>query len=130
MQDRPDPLALLASVAAFLRDEVVPQTGGALAFHARVAANALDLAAREIGRPAATDAAERQRLRALTGGDGSIETLSRALTDMIATGAIDAGDPALVDHLWTTTCDKLAVDQPHYASFRRTFEQPAAETER
>jgi hypothetical protein len=27
--------------------------------------------------------------------------------------------PGLTDHLWRATMDKLAVDQPNYASYRR-----------
>jgi hypothetical protein len=27
--------------------------------------------------------------------------------------------PGLADHLWQTTMDKLAVDQPNYAAYKR-----------
>ena len=48
MQDEPTPPEILAAVAAFLRDTVAPATTGMTAFQARVAANAVDLVARQL----------------------------------------------------------------------------------
>ena len=45
--------------------------------------------------------------------------LNRALADRIAKGEVDLQTPGLADHLWQTTMDKLAVDQPNYASYKR-----------
>ena len=47
MYDRPDPVEQLAAVADFLRDQVMPQVDGPLAFHLRVAANMLDIVSRQ-----------------------------------------------------------------------------------
>ena len=55
MQDQPTPSEILAAVAAFLRAEVVAESGARTAFQARVAANALDLVRR--GRDLAPAAA-------------------------------------------------------------------------
>ena len=64
MQDLPEPSALVALVAEFLRAEIMPVTKGAQNFQLRVAINALDLAARQVRGAAASDAAERERLAA------------------------------------------------------------------
>ncbi len=45
---RPTASELLDAVRAFLSDEVMPATGGGLAFHARVAANVVGIVAREL----------------------------------------------------------------------------------
>jgi aminoglycoside phosphotransferase (APT) family kinase protein len=45
---RPTASELLAAVREYLLDSVLPQTSGQLSFHARVAANALAIAAREL----------------------------------------------------------------------------------
>ena len=36
----------------------------------------------------------------------------------IAEGRVDSADPALLAHLWQSTFERLAVDQPGYASYR------------
>ncbi len=41
------------------------------------------------------------------------------LADRIAKGEVDLQTPGLTGHLWQTTMDKLAVDQPNYASYKR-----------
>jgi hypothetical protein len=68
---------------------------------------------------AGSDAAEAARLARLLGMDGSLIELNRALSDKIAKGELDFETPGLAEHLWQTTMDKLAVDQPNYASYRR-----------
>jgi hypothetical protein len=63
------------------------------------------------------------RLVKLLGENGSLVDLNRKLADSIATGALDLRTPGLADHLWQTTMDKLAVDQPNYASYRQELER-------
>jgi hypothetical protein len=53
---------------------------------------------------------------------GSLGELNRVLADRIAEGEVDLQTPGLAGHLWQTTMDKLAVDQPNYASYRRELE--------
>jgi tRNA G18 (ribose-2'-O)-methylase SpoU len=53
------------------------------------------------------------------GIDGALIDLNRALSDKIAKGEVDLQTPGLSEHLWQTTMDKLAVDQPNYASYKR-----------
>jgi hypothetical protein len=49
--------------------------------------------------------------------------LNRAVSESIAKGEVDLQTPGLSEHLWQTTMDKLAVDQPNYASYRRELER-------
>lgn len=126
MQDRPDPIELLEAVAAFLREQVVPASDGALAFHARVAANALDIARRELlaDADAQASAAELASLRTLLDddtADADIALLQRRLCQRIADGDIDLATPGLAAHLWRITRAKLAVDQPGYGTYRRSL---------
>ena len=119
MQDEPTPVELLNAVAKFLRDDIAPQISGAAAFKLRVATNAIDLAMRqlELSEPRAAD--ELRRLAGLLGENGTLLDLNRKLAAAIAAGTVDLRTPGLADHLWQTTMDKLAVDQPTYASYRR-----------
>jgi hypothetical protein len=55
--------------------------------------------------------------------DGSLLELNRVLAGKIARGEMDLQTPGLFEHLWQTTMDKLAVDQPNYASYRRELGQ-------
>ncbi|WP_314949706.1 DUF6285 domain-containing protein [Bradyrhizobium cosmicum] len=119
MQDEPTPVELTKAVADFLRNDITPLISGHQAFKLRVAINILDLVTRQLTREAGGDAAEVTRLRALLGMDGSVTELNRVLSERIARGEIDLATPGLAEHLWQTTMDKLAVDQPNYASYKR-----------
>jgi len=119
MQDEPTPIELTKSVADFLRNDITPLISGHQAFKLRVAINILDLVTRQLTREEGSDAAEVERLRTLLGVDGSVTDLNRVLAERIAKGEVDLTTPGLAEHLWATTLDKLAVDQPNYASYRR-----------
>ena len=119
MQDEPTPTELTRSVADFLRNDIAPMISGHQAFKLRVAINILDLVTRQLTLAEGSDAKEAERLRALLGTDGSVVDLNRALADSIAKGEVDLATPGLAEHLWQTTMDKLAVDQPNYASYKR-----------
>ncbi|MGL6110898.1 MAG: DUF6285 domain-containing protein [Rubrivivax sp.] len=121
MQDAPTPDDLLAAVAGFLREQAVPQLQGQAAFHARVAANALDIVRRQLALAPAAEAREAGRLAALLAADGNLTDLNRLLCERIASGAMGLDTPGLVAHLWRVTLDKLAVDQPGYESYRRVL---------
>lgn len=118
MQDQPTAVELLEIVAQFMRDEVVPQLSAHSAFNARVAANAIDIVRRELMLSPQANALEIGRLERLLGEQGDLETLNRRLCARIASGEIGLSTPGLVDHLWQTTLDKLAIDQPNYAAYR------------
>jgi len=119
MQDEPTPTELIKAVADFLRTEITPAIKGHNAFKLRVGINALDLVTRQLALEEPSDAAEATRLKALLGMDGSLMELNRALAEKIAKGEVDLNTPGLKEHLWQTTMDKLAVDQPNYASYKR-----------
>jgi Domain of unknown function (DUF6285) len=119
MQDEPTPTELIRAVADFLRNDITPAIGGHSAFKMRVAINALDLVTRQLTLESNSDAAELARLTQLLGMQGSLDELNRALADRIADGEADLQTPGLAEHLWQTTMDKLAVDQPNYAAYRR-----------
>ena len=119
MQDEPTPTELIKAVADFLRTEITPAIKGHNAFKLRVGINAIDLVTRQLALEGPSDAAEAVRLKALLGIDGSVMELNRALAEKIAKGEIDLDTPGLKEHLWQTTMDKLAVDQPNYAAYKR-----------
>ena len=136
MQDTPDPDTLLTAVSRFLREQALPQLSGHTAFHARVAANVLDIVARQWRVRPIDDPAEIARLQRLPGvGDASetaptqgetplsdetaLQRLNQRLCAEIAAGRLGLDSPELVDHLWRTTMSKLAVDQPRYETYRR-----------
>ncbi|MET4797654.1 DUF6285 domain-containing protein [Bradyrhizobium sp. LB11.1] len=119
MQDEPTPIELTKAVADFLRNDITPLISGHQAFKLRVAINILDLVTRQLTQEEGSDAKEMERLRALLGTDGTVTALNRALAERIAKGEVDLATPGLAEHLWATTMDKLAVDQPNYASYKR-----------
>ena len=119
MQDEPTPIELTKAVADCLRSDIAPLISGHQAFKLRVGINALDLVVRQLTLSEASDVAEAARLAALLGREGALFDLNRELAEKIAHGAVDLTTPGLKEHLWQTTLDKLAVDQPNYASYKR-----------
>jgi hypothetical protein len=117
MQDRPSPAELVQVVAKLLRDDIAPLCRDRKAFEVRVAINALDLVARQLTLAERGHYLERERLAAFVEEDGSLDEMNRALCEEITEGAIASDDPELLHHLWLTTMEKLAVDQPNYASY-------------
>lgn len=119
MQDDPTPRELIGAAADFLRNEIMPQMKGHSAFKLRVTINALDLVARQLALEPASDAAEIARLKGLLGINGSLTDLNRELATRITRGDATLKTSGVTDHLWQTTLDKLAIDQPNYGSYRR-----------
>ena len=122
MQDEPTPEELIKAVADFLRNDIAPQISGHYAFKLRVSINALDLVTRQLKLEQASNAAEVARLSQILGRQGSLAELNRLLAERIAKGEVDLQTPDVAQHLWQTTMDKLAVDQPNYAAYRRELE--------
>lgn len=118
MQDEPTPQEILAAVAAFLRESVIPQATPLVAFQSRVAANAVDLVARQLALAPADEADEAVRLRELLGRDGELGELNNAFAAAIAAGQIDPTSTNAAQHLWKTTLAKVSVDQPRYSGYR------------
>ena len=135
MQDRPTAEQLLEAVAAFLREQVVPSTRGPLAFHARVAANALDIARREIALAPAAEARERALLVALLGADAPRDAaqLNRLLCERIDADAMDLRRRAWPlrcgasrSTSWRSTSQATTPTSVRSASRHRSTSQPAS----
>jgi hypothetical protein len=141
MQDTPSPDELLKAVQDQLREVFGPALSAhgeaAMAYQARVAANMLAIARRQLAEAPAADRAELARLRVLLERDADawpetlealadqLAALNRALAEALADGRLGLDTPGLSDHLWRVTLDKLAVDQPRYGSFRRALARNA-----
>ncbi len=118
MMDKPTLAEIVAAAREFIETKAIPELTGHTAFHARVAANALAIAERELAEGPASAAAELARLKALLGRDGTLDQLNRALSARIAAGDITLETPGLAEHLKKTTLDKVAIDQPSYSGFK------------
>lgn len=106
---------LIEAATAFLR-ETEAELSGRTAFHARVAANALAIAARELqDRPAEVEAAA---LAALL-PDVAPEARVAAVCARIRSGAWSAETPSLLDALEAGITARLAVDNPKFPTLER-----------
>jgi hypothetical protein len=119
MMDQPSMHELVVAVRDFLEQRAMPELKGHTAFHARVAANALGIVARELESGAASADAERARLARLLGHDGPLLDLNRELCAAIRGGAIGLETPGLAEHMTLTTRDKVGIDQPNYGGLKR-----------
>jgi hypothetical protein len=117
----------VSAVRDFLERQAMPKLEGHTAFHARVAVNALAIVERQLRLAPDAEAAERERLRALLGRDGTLDALNRELCTRIRAGEIGPSTPGLCAHLRETTLAKLAVDQPKYSGYLRALAQPGEE---
>jgi len=118
MMDKPTPAEIVNAARAFLEEKAMPELGGHTAYHARVAANALAIAGREIETGAQATREELERLRVLLGQDGSLEALNRTLCRRIRAGEMTPAAQGLADHLVRTTMAKVAIDQPSYSGLK------------
>lgn len=112
-------LELVKAVRDFVEQRAMPELKGHTAFHARVAANALSIVARELAFGAASAEGERGRLAKLLGHDGALIDLNRELCAAIRNGKLGLETPGLIEHLETTTREKVEIDQPNYGGLRR-----------
>ena len=120
MQDPPSTAELVAAVAEFIRDKAMPQLSGHTAYHARVAANVLDIVRRELALREPAEDQERARLQALLGSrTDDLAALNQLLCDRIERGEVTLQTAGLREHLWRVTLDKVAVDQPGYSAYQR-----------
>jgi hypothetical protein len=118
MMDQPSMLELVKAVQSFIETKAMPELKGHTAFHARVAANALGIVARELEFGPKAEDAEKTQLIALLGHDGSLDDLNRKLCGQIRDGKIDIESDALRQHLELTILDKVAIDQPNYSGLK------------
>jgi Domain of unknown function (DUF6285) len=119
MMDQPSMRELVEAVRDFLEQKAMPELKGHTAFHARVAANALSIVARELESGSRSARDERARLIALLGREGTLEELNRELCRRIRSGTLGLDTPGLADHLTVTTREKVRIDQPGYSGLKR-----------
>ncbi len=108
LHGRPTAAELVESVREFLAGQVMAETEGATAYHARVAANVLAMVGRELdaGGPPL-----QRRALALAGLGVHDEA---GLCAAIRSGAIDARDGRLEEVLATGVVERVAVANPSY----------------
>lgn len=92
-------------------------------FEDRLVAAAVQLVERAAALAPASDKAETERLSALLGESGELEQLNRRLCKMISDGAMTLSSSGLAAHLRATAMEKLAIDQPSYAAYRRALNE-------
>ena len=112
--DRPTAAELVEAVREFLADHVTPNVEGQLAFHTRVAINALAIVERTMAEGGPMDAAELERLRDLLGQDSDLGEMNAALSRAIRSGEMDDKRGTVLDHLRKTAEDKIALANPKY----------------
>jgi hypothetical protein len=120
MQDQPSTAELVGAVEDFLRNVAMKHLEGHAQFHARVSANALAIVKRELELGPGQAEDELARLRGLLGQDGDLDALNRELCRRMREGEIALEDDA---HLWATTLEKVAIDQPRYSGYQRALEE-------
>jgi len=106
--DAPEPAELIDAVRAWLADDFGPRATGRDRWMARIAANALTIAGRELVDGAEIAAAHAARLAALGVADDA------ALALAIRAGEFDDRRRELARALWATTLDKIDVANPDY----------------
>ena len=130
MQDRPTAAELLATVATYLEDELMPTLDGPLAYRTRVAANLVRTLEREQSLGAGSLTREREALAALLDvvppTDGTLDAQVAELNRRLA-AAIDGGDIEHA-HAWPVLMEiahaKLAIIRPGYHDYDARGELP------
>lgn len=106
---------LLAAVRAFLRSDVVPQLEGFSAYTARVAANSLAIALRELELGEALEEMD-ARAAARLGIDPDEGPVPQQLALRLRDGRIRP-DPELLAYLRRRTLKALEIDNPKYSGY-------------
>ena len=114
MQDRPSAAELDGAVREFLEQDVMGAVEGRVAFHTRVAVNALGMIERELEFGPDAERAERVRAAAILGHDGETRALERELAAKIRAGELTYDDSPVVEHVRATVHDKLRIANPRY----------------
>jgi aminoglycoside phosphotransferase (APT) family kinase protein len=113
LQDRPYAAELLEAVREFLEHDVLGSVDGRVAFHTRVAVNALGIVERELVIGRALDTRARERLAGFLGHDDDLDTLIAELATRIRSGSLD-DEPETLPVTRELVGAKLAVSNPRY----------------
>lgn len=116
MAEQIEAAVLVEAVAAFLR-EIEAELSGRSAFHAKVAANALGLVARELAwQPQRAEAAA---LAGFLGHDAGLDALRAELCGRLRSGQLTPETPGLLEALTEAVVAKVCVDNPRYSTLDR-----------
>ncbi len=106
--------ALIDAVRAWLDQRVISASSGHARFEAKVAANALQMAARDAALGTRFADAQAQRLAHLRLDESELNALLRSGPGTVI--------PAIHDHLRQLAVENCSIDQPHYAGLRKASE--------
>jgi aminoglycoside phosphotransferase (APT) family kinase protein len=109
---------LVTSVRDYLRADVMTATKGRTQFLARVAGNSLDIALRELAVGERHRAHQVDRLRALLGEGGDLESLRWSLVRALRENQIALDAAGLAEYLRESVVNQVAIDQPTYSGLR------------
>jgi hypothetical protein len=112
------PAELLTGVARFLKDPVAGALDSHNGFLARVAANSLGIAQREMQYGSELAAQELARLVSLLDQPGELDELRRELVHRLRDG-LALSTPGLAGHLRQSVAGQLAIDQPGYSALQQ-----------
>jgi hypothetical protein len=116
MAEQVEAVALVEAVADFLRS-IEGDLAGQKGFHAKVAANALAIVARELAQqPGAVEAAA---LGDFLDHRASLPALRAELCGRLRAGQLTPETPGLLEALTAATLAKVAVDNPRYSTLGR-----------
>ena len=119
---------IVTSVRDYLRTDVMAATNGRTQFLARVAGNALDIVLRDFAVGAEHRQRQLQRLRALLGEDGDLQTLRRALVQRLRADRMPLDHPGLADYLREAVVNQAAIDQPTYSGLKTALANAARQS--
>lgn len=112
----PMPAELLEGVRVFLKDEVAANENKHFSFLAKVAANSISIAQRELLHGPALAHAELHRLQAML-GEGSLDQLRWKLVEDLRND-LPLATSGLAEHLRQSVAGQLRIDQPNYSALR------------
>lgn len=114
----PMPAELMVGAIDFLQNTVAPTSDSHSSFIAKVVANSLGIAQREMlyGTEAAIQ--EKERLEEVTGKDGTLDNLRLQLVSDLQ-GDMALNNSKLQGHLRQTVATQLFIDQPKYSALKK-----------
>lgn len=114
----PMPAELMSGVVEFLQREVTAQLDPHNSFLAKVAANSLGIAQREIQYGSELANQEQQRLQNLLDQPGDIDELRWELVKRLRSD-MPLSTPGLAEHLRQSVAGQLLIDQPRYSALQK-----------
>lgn len=113
-QSFPDAKTLLVAATKYMEDELMPTLDGYHRFKVRVTINVLNTIRRELEMREGQSKAEHERLVAILGHEGNVETMSRELAERIRAGDFSLDDERLRTHIKQSLSDALSIANPKW----------------